>query len=202
MKRNGGISMERTDEVTIKLPENWDENNNDLLGFSLYCVYVPMLRRQFENESTLEFELDGALGYLQCNLSVSRNNDEAEVIDKLSFSSWCELRDDDDDGLSDQMWVIYYPKDTIQEKTFSKQWTQYFMASFHWGTLEVKECGFHLIYSEQHQQNQDDDQDNVRLPMFSNLLEDAKRRRDDAKHNQADEPQLKRLRKPNTDLNL
>ena len=50
------------------------------------------------------------------------------------------------------------------------------------------ECGFHLIYSEEHQQNQDDEDNHI--PMFSNLPENSenvKRRLDDEEHNQAEE---------------
>ena len=69
-------------------------------------------------------------------------------------------------------------------------------ASFDGEGVIVVECGIHLIYSEEHQQNQDDE-DN-RMPMFLNLLENfgdnrstaenVNRRGDDAEHNQAEEP--------------
>ena len=67
------------------------------------------------------------------------------------------------------MWVIYYPKDSIKEKYRSNEWT-HFTASFHgFGTIKVKECGFHLIYSKEYQHNQDDEDNH--MPMFLNLLE-------------------------------
>ena len=52
------------------------------------------------------------------------------------------------------------------------------MASFYRGEIiQVRECGIHLIYSEEHQYNQDDEDHH--MPMFSNLLENANRKRDD-----------------------
>ena len=57
----------------------------------------------------------------------------------ISFESWCNL--------SDQMLVIYYPKDAIREKFGSNEWT-HLKALFYGSNLShVEECGIHLIYA-------------------------------------------------------
>ena len=38
MIKNGASTGSDHEVITIKLPHNWYENNNDLLGFALCCV--------------------------------------------------------------------------------------------------------------------------------------------------------------------
>ena len=147
-----GMIMTRrmgSDHVGIKLPQNWNENN-DLLGFALFCVYSPMLRDvEYDNVFPSESEDEES----ECGLTVSTNlcvsDSEFEDEDSkfspftrlgfISFQSWCNL--------SDQMLVIYYPKDAIREKFGSNEWT-HFKALFSGSKLShVEECGIHLIYA-------------------------------------------------------
>ena len=121
-------------DVTIKLPQNWYENN-DLLGFALCCVYPPMLR---DDES--EDEDDGLI----CDLTVERNND-IKSIDSIFVKSWCISSHDSHS--SDQMWVIYYPKDAIKEEFRSNQWTHFTTSFLHDEVLHGKECWIRLIYA-------------------------------------------------------
>ena len=46
-----------SDEVTIKLPQNWYENN-DMLGFALCCVYAPMLLDDEYDDNVSDFDCD------------------------------------------------------------------------------------------------------------------------------------------------
>ena len=50
------------------------------------------------------------------------------------------------------MWVIYYPKNAIDSKYRSNEW-RHLKAPYHGEGVKVNECGFHLIFSEEHQQN-------------------------------------------------
>ena len=148
-----------SDAVTIKLPQNWYENN-DLLGFALCCVYPPMLLGdEYDDVSALGSEaglergltVSITLGRTCVSVLKSADEDLERVLrDHISVESWCNLSDDD--CSSDQMCVIYYPKDAIKEEFRSNQWT-YFTASFYctdvndYPLVEVEECGIHLIYA-------------------------------------------------------
>ena len=121
-----------SDDVTIKLPQNWYENN-DLLGFALCCVNPPMIR---DDESEDEDD------ELSCVL-MGRGNNQIQSIAKFLVKSGCNSSDDSHS--SDQMCVIYYPKDAIKEEFRSNQWT-HFTTSFDGCRNQVKECGIHLIY--------------------------------------------------------
>ena len=90
------------------------------------------------------------------------------------------------DSESDQVLLVYYPKIAIRDKFHSNQY-MHLQASFnpYYQKSKIKSCGVHLIYS------QDDQQQKA-----------MKRSRDDAEHNQAEEPHHKRSREPNTHLKL
>ena len=99
-----------SDDVTIKLPHNWYENN-DLLGFSLCCMHPPMLLLDendnvffLQSESGLERGLTVSitLGRTRVSVLESANEDlERVLLDRISVESWCNLSDDD--CSSDQM---------------------------------------------------------------------------------------------------
>ena len=142
-----------SNHVAIKLPQNWKENN-DLLGFALFCVYSPMLLDdEYYNVSDSESEDEGFRRCLTVSIelrrtcvSVTESEDEDLQRDLMSIQSLCDLSDDY--CLSDQMWVIHYPKSAIR----SNQWT-HFTASFDcidgigYPLGKVEECGIHLIYA-------------------------------------------------------
>ena len=135
MPRSSGIlegirNQSMGSDVTIELPQNWYENN-DLFGFALCFVCVPVLDEL--NYCPLDFD---------CKLAI-KGNDLLKDTDEVLFKSGCCCFKINDDSVSDLAWVIYYPKDAFKRHYHSKQWT-HFMASFR--TFEVKECGIHPIY--------------------------------------------------------
>ena len=105
---------------------------------------------------------------------------------------------------SDELLLLYYLKISIPNEYHSNQYVLFK------GLGKFSHYRIHLIYSEDHQRNQDDEDNH--MPMLPNLLENSddnistsqhlKRRHDDAEHNNlAEEPYHKRyLREPNTDL--
>ena len=164
-----------SDAVTIKLPQNWYENN-DFLGFALCCVYTRMLRDDESEDDGLSCKLnlnciakfsvksgcnssdDSHLSDeskddgLSCKL-MGRGNNQIQSIAKFSVKSGCNSLDVS--HLSDQMCVIYYPKDAIKEEFRFNQWT-HFTASFDCVRYDfhVEECGIHLIYANCFQRQQ------------------------------------------------
>ena len=48
---------------------------------------------------------------LECELTF--NGHHFQLVDNLIYKCWCECSDDD--GVSKQVWVIYYPKIAIKE---------------------------------------------------------------------------------------
>ena len=113
MIRNGASMGSDHEVITIKLPQNWYQNKN-LLGFSLCCVYVPTLLNHEYNIHVFASESEddqGALNRLYCSLTI--DNNKSIVTDTFSLLSRNDFCDDVDDSVSDQMWVIHYPKDGI-----------------------------------------------------------------------------------------
>ncbi|KAJ9676213.1 hypothetical protein PVL29_024957 [Vitis rotundifolia] len=92
----------------------------------------------------------------ECALTV--HGDQSKCVDHLSFYSECDEchADDDHDGVSDQVWVICYPKVAIDRRYCSDQCT-HFMASFkgfyNFGerTFKVRKCGIRLIHAQDFQ---------------------------------------------------
>ena len=154
-----GMIMTRrmeSDNVAIKLPQNWNENN-DLLGLALFCVYSPMSRDdEYDNVSVSESEDEGLTVSIKLCVSDSESEDEDlewdpfDSLDCISVESWFNLSEDDD-FLSDQMSVIYYPKDAIKDKFRSNQWTHFKALFSGRDSNHVKECGIHLIYANDFQ---------------------------------------------------
>ena len=181
--------------VTTELPHNWYQNN-EFLGFAIYCVHVPLLdesedipekesahgsesesddKSEDESAHTWENETDdksvaGSFSKneyehthscsLKCSLSV--HGDGVGMIDLSLFESNCfcykEGKDEDNESVSGQMWVVCYSKAAIQEWFRSDQWTligtsfQDFYNNSE-KALKVKECGVRLIYSQDLQQS-------------------------------------------------
>ena len=61
-----------------------------------------------EDEDRLEMEETWSL---ECELTF--NGHHFQLVDNLRYKCWCECSDDD--GVSKQVWVIYYPKIAIKE---------------------------------------------------------------------------------------
>ncbi|KAJ9707494.1 hypothetical protein PVL29_002497 [Vitis rotundifolia] len=178
--------QEMGSEVTMVLPENWYQNNDFLgFALCCLYVPVDdepedesehesvhtvenesgdEFQNESENESGDESELESGDGFetelfpsacrFECALTI--HGDQSKYVDHLSFYSDCECHVDDNDGVSDQVWVICYPKVAIDQRYRSDQWT-HFMASFkgfyNFGerTFKVKKCGIHLIYAQNFQ---------------------------------------------------
>ena len=127
--------------VAAKLPQNWYKNN-DLLGFVLYCVYDPL-----DNESEETLENDAT--YYQCGLTLCGH--EIQFVDDLQFYFLCHCYD-----VVPKMWMIYYPKVGIEKKYPSNKWRQLtvsFCGYMNGKAVKVEECGIHLIYAHDHEQN-------------------------------------------------
>uniref|UniRef100_F6GW25 TMV resistance protein N n=1 Tax=Vitis vinifera TaxID=29760 RepID=F6GW25_VITVI len=127
-------------EVVAKLPQNWYKND-DLLGFVLYCVYYPL-----DNES--EETLDNDATYFEYGLTLRGR--EIQFVDELQFfpSFQCYV--------VPQMWMIYYPKLLIEKKYHSnkcRELTASFCGYLRGKAVKVEECGIHLIYAHDHEQN-------------------------------------------------
>ncbi|KAJ9700901.1 hypothetical protein PVL29_006297 [Vitis rotundifolia] len=91
--------------------------------------------------------------------------DGVEVVDWPCFQSNCfcykEDKDEDNESVSGQTWVICYPKAAIPERFCSDQWTHFGLKFFDsysnsGKALKVKECGVRLIYSQDLQQSHED----------------------------------------------
>ena len=112
-------------QITIELPMDW-YRKDDFLGFALYSIFISM-----------------ACDELNCELSICGDQSECCHVDDVQFYC-CPICDE-----SSQMCVTYYPKVVIGNQYWSNEWRR-LKASFHSldGTpVEVKECGFHLIYT-------------------------------------------------------
>ena len=199
------ISHKKTgSQIKIEFPMDWYQKN-DFLGFSVYSVSVPLHVKSKKNPCRLKCELNfhGHQSKVLDDLPYTIG-----PLDEFSFMhnySCCHINGRE----SNRVWVAYYPKVAIDNKYWSNEW-RHLKATFRGKGVEVKECGFHLIYTEEHQHSQDDEDNH--MPMFLNLLENfgdnrstaenVKRRGDDAEHNPAEEPHHKRSRECNTDLKL
>ena len=148
--------------IKIEFPMDWYQKN-DFLGFAVYSVFSPLHVNCMKNPCRLKCELNF-------------HGHQSKVLDDLpspmdEFSSMhdylcCRFVG----GESNRVWVAYYPKVAIDNKYWSNEW-RHLKASFHGEGVKVEECGFHLIYYEEHQQNQDEEDNH--MPMFSNLPENS-----------------------------
>ena len=127
-------------EVVATLPQD-RYKTRDLLGFVLYSIYDP-LNNNFEAGEKIEET------YFKCDLTLL--GDEFQLVDDLliHFEVICN-------DLVPKMWMIYYPKVAIEKQYHSNKWRQ--LEASYCGyccgkALEVKECGIHLIYSHDHDQ--------------------------------------------------
>ncbi|KAJ9700903.1 hypothetical protein PVL29_006299 [Vitis rotundifolia] len=100
---------------------------------------------------------------LQC--TVSMIGDGVEVVLPSFFQSNCfcykEDKDEDNESVSGQTWVICYPKAAIPQRFCSDQWTLIDLSFYDFyinseKALKVKKCGVRLIYSQDLQQSHED----------------------------------------------
>ncbi|KAJ9691428.1 hypothetical protein PVL29_013567 [Vitis rotundifolia] len=129
-------------KVVAKLPQNWYKNN-ELLGFVLYSIYDPL-----GNESEERLENDG--NYFKYLLTLRGH--EIPLVEACRYdfrSCLCHY-------VEPKMWMIYYPKVAIDKRYRSNKWRQ-LMASFcgylQGEAMKVDECGIHLIYAHDLEQN-------------------------------------------------
>ncbi|KAL6315336.1 hypothetical protein AAG906_000437 [Vitis piasezkii] len=108
--------------------ENWYKNN-DLLGFVLYCVYDPL-------DNDYEERLENYGSYFKYGLTLCGH--EISLVDELQFYHW---------------WGCH---DVAIKKYHSNKWRQLtasFCGCFEVKAMKVDECGIHLIYAHDHEQN-------------------------------------------------
>ena len=126
-------------QITVELPLDWHKNI-DFLGFAIYSVCIP-----------------SGPGWLNCKLNFCGDGEESgcwDVDDVRFFCSKCCVG-------SNQMCVAYYPKLAIEKHYWSNKWRR-LKASFHGLDnlpVEVKECGIHLIYTQDIPEDTDTDID-------------------------------------------
>ena len=133
---------EKVSQITVELPLDWHKNN-DFLGFAIYSVCIP-----------------SAPGWLNCELNFCGDGEESGCwdVDDVRFLCFdCCVG-------SNQMCVAYYPKLAIEKHYWSNKWRR-LKASFHGDDglpIEVKECGIHLIYTQDIPEDTDTDIDDHR----------------------------------------
>ncbi|KAJ9691429.1 hypothetical protein PVL29_013568 [Vitis rotundifolia] len=149
-------------QIIIELPQNWYENN-DFLGIAICSVYVPLdecesdFAHTSENESGDEalnesddlFEAESSIStQLACQLTFSdRYGFSSLLVGHLSFRTTCKCYRDG--GVSEQMWVIFYPKAAILESCHTNHFTflkALFMDSIN--HFKVLKCGLQPIYTK------------------------------------------------------
>ena len=176
-------------EVTIQLPLNWYEDN-DLLGFSLFSFHVPfngLIEEKPEGEKGEEYPSPCSL---KCELSFL-DDEQFGIVDDLFLDSFCGCYNNKS-GVSDKVWMTYYPKVAVREMYHSNNY-RLLKASFPFrGTsIKVEKCGIGLIYANG-------------LAADQSTIHNAKSRSYDAEWKNSAEEQYpsKKLKGLNTDLNL
>ena len=130
---------EKVSQITVELHLDWHKNN-DFLGFAIYSVWNPLDPDR-----------------LNCKLNFCGDGEESgswDVDDVTSLCFECGVG-------SYQMSVVYYPKLAIEKHYWSNKWRR-LKASFHGLDnlpVEVKECGIHLIYTQDIPEDTDTDID-------------------------------------------
>ena len=136
------------------------------MGFAKYSVSAPLHVNRMKTPCRLKCELNF-------------HGHQSEVLDDLSstigpMDEFSFMHNYScfhiNGGETNRVWVVYYPKVAIDKNYWSNKW-RHSKASFDGEGVKVEKCGFHLIYSEEHQQNQDDEDNH--MPMFSNLPENS-----------------------------
>ncbi|XP_034675715.1 disease resistance protein RPV1-like isoform X1 [Vitis riparia] len=144
------------------LPQNCYEND-DFLGIAICSVYAPLdecendLARASENESGDEalneyddlLEAESSISTeLKCQLSLNEGYGFSSLcVRHLSFRTTCKCYHDG--GVSEQMWVIFYPKAAILESCHTNRFMHLnavFMGSRN--HFKVLKCGLQPIYAQ------------------------------------------------------
>ncbi|WKA01442.1 hypothetical protein VitviT2T_019724 [Vitis vinifera] len=184
------LHQEMGSQIRIELPMNWYEDNH-FLGFGFFCLH-----------------------HQSKNISLSLKFDEGECaynIVQIPCSKCHKINDSE----SDQVLLVYYPKISFRDAFHSNQYMHLqasFWSDYFFRESKFKSCGVHLIYCQDDQQNhissvdflgtQDDEDNHENFGDNRSTTKAMKRSRDDAEHNQAEEPHHKRSREPNTHLKL
>ncbi|KAL6315390.1 hypothetical protein AAG906_000500 [Vitis piasezkii] len=149
-------------DITIELPQNCYEND-DFLGIAICFVYAPLdecendFAHASENESGDEalnesddlLEAESSISTeLKCQLSLYEVHGFSFLrLRHLSFRTTCKCYHDG--GVSEQMWVIFYPKAAILESCHTNRFMHLnavFMGSRN--HFKVLKCGLQPIYSQ------------------------------------------------------
>ena len=121
------LHQEMGSQIRIELPMNWYEDDH-FLGFGFFCLH----HQSEKIDLCLKFD-EEEYAY-----------DEVEI-----FCSDCHEINGSE---SDQVLLVYYPKISFRDEFHSNHY-MHLQASFDddgWGG-EIKSCGVHLIYSQDHQ---------------------------------------------------
>ncbi|KAJ9691431.1 hypothetical protein PVL29_013570 [Vitis rotundifolia] len=148
--------------ITTELPQNFYEND-DFLGIAICFVYAPLdecendFAHTWENESGDEalnesddlLEAESSISTeLACQLSFSDRYGVSSLLFRhLSFRTTCKCYRDG--GVSEQMWVIFYPKAAMLESCHTNHSTfleVLFMDSRN--HFKVLKCGLQPIYAK------------------------------------------------------
>ena len=128
-------------EVIIELPLNWYEDN-DLLGFYLFSFHIPVFGFEEKTRDELKGE-DPPPCSLKCELSFV--DEQFGIVDDLFWDSSCGCYNKG--GVSDQVWVTYYPKVGVKEMYHSNNY-RFLKASFRGTHFKVEKCAIDLIYTK------------------------------------------------------
>ncbi|XP_034674575.1 disease resistance protein RPV1-like [Vitis riparia] len=152
--------------IRMELPQNYYEND-DFLGFAICFVYAPLdecedipendLAHTSENESGDEalneyddlLEAESSISTeLKCQLSLYEVHGFSFLhVRHLSFRSTCKCYHNG--GVSEQMWVIFYPKAALLESCHTNQLMHLDAVFKDSGShFKVLKCGLQPIYSQ------------------------------------------------------
>ena len=127
-------------QVRMKLPRNWYENNN-FLGFALCSAYSPL-----DNESE-DGDGDGYPCTFKCLLTFQIGTFAWRC--ELPLKSRCTCYNDG--GVSDQVWVMYYPKGAFRMNPASVEHgslSASFHGYIHGRAVKVKKCAVQFLFSQ------------------------------------------------------
>ncbi|RVW62595.1 TMV resistance protein N [Vitis vinifera] len=131
-------------QITMGLPQNCYENN-DFLGIAICFVYVPLKECEYIPENDFAQTSENESG--DEALNESDDLPEAESSISTDFRTTCKCYHDG--GVSEQMWVIFYPKAAILESSLTNT-SMFLLALFKDSRnhFKVLKCGLQPLYAQ------------------------------------------------------
>ena len=131
-------------QVTKELLWDWYENNK-FLGFALCSAYSPP-----DNESEdRDGDGDGDGDRYSCTFKYLSTLWTSGWQHEIPLKTMCACYNDD--SVSDQLWVMYYPKGAISKNLISVKHSDLsvsFGGYIHGRPIKVKKCAVHFIYNQ------------------------------------------------------